>query len=177
MRSPGFCVPLYVSLNAATALFVFWGIAGSLAHSQEAPAPPAPHAGPVLPDTHVPPRSVGQKPGVVLHIDAPVSVHEKKCSDPEHTFNIKYDVTNNTTEPVNGAMRAMFNGVSLAPVGSAKLQLPPGKKASGVFVACCPSNGSFSARIDLQREEPSADQNSSTRHAYYAESSVNISCR
>lgn len=177
MRSHEIRVPLYVSVKAVTLSCVFWGIAGSIAHSQDSPALPIPHTRPVLPDTHVPPRPVAQKPGVVLHIDAPVSVNQKKCSEPEHTFNIKYNLINNTTEPANGTIRAMFNGVSLTPVGSAKLQLLPGKKASGVFTACCPSNGSFAARMDYQRDEPSAAHNSSTAHAYYTTDSVNISCR
>lgn len=177
MRSPEIRVSLHISLKAVTLSCVFWGIGGSIAHSQDSPAPPVPHTGPVLPDTHVPPRPVAQKPGVVLHIDAPVSVNQKKCSAPEHTFNIKYDVINNTTEPTNGTIRAMFNGVSLTPVGSAKLQLPPGRKASGAFTACCPASGSFAARMAYQRDEPSAAQGRPTGHIYYATDSVNISCR
>jgi hypothetical protein len=177
MRSPETRVSLYVPSRAATLACVFWGISGSVAHSQDSPAPPVPHARPVLPDTHVPPRPVAQEPGVVLHIDAPVSVADRKCSEPDHRFNIKYAVINNTTEPAKGTILAMFNGVSLTPVGSAKLELPPGKKAGGTFVACCPSSGSFAARMDYQRDEASAAQDRSTGHTYYASDSRNISCR
>jgi hypothetical protein len=174
MRSPEIRALLYLSLKAATLSSVFWGIAGTIAHSQDSPAPPAPHTRPVLPDTHVPPHSVAQKPGVVLHINAPVSVNQKRCSQPEHTFNIKYTLINNTTEPANGTIRGLFNGVSLTPVGSAKLQIPSGRQATGAFIACCPATGSFAARLDYQRDESSTARDKTTA---YASDSIHISCK
>lgn len=177
MRSHEIRVPLYVSLIAVALSSMFWAITGSLAHSQDSPPPPTPHVQPALPGTHVPPRSVGEQRRIVLHIDAPITVIQKQCSQPERTFNIKYNVVNNTAEVANGTIRASFNGVSLTPLGSAKVQLLPGKEASGMFTACCPSGGSFTAHMDYQRDEPSMAHNKVAGYGYYASDSVNISCR
>jgi len=46
-----------VSLRTVPFWCVLWGIAGPAAQSQERPTPPTPHARPVLPGTHVPPRA------------------------------------------------------------------------------------------------------------------------
>jgi hypothetical protein len=110
----------------------------------------------------------------VLHIDAPVSVNQVKCSEPSHTFNIRYNVINNTSELANGTVRAVFNGVSLTSVGSAKLQLLPGKQASGTFTACCPSSGSFKAGMEFHRDQSSTAQNKTGESVF---DSINISCR
>ena len=174
MKSHEFRTPLYVSLKAVTLWCLFWGIAGPIAHSQDSPAPPTPRTRPVLPGTHVPPPPVPQKLGIVLHIDGPVTVNRKMCG--EYTFEIKYSVTNNTTESAYGTIRAAFNRAWLTPVGSAKLnKLPPGKAASGAFTACCPSSGSFTAWMDY-RDKPSTAHNKIAGYPYYASDSLNISC-
>jgi hypothetical protein len=175
MRPYGVRIPLGVSAKSVTLWCVFWGITGPTALSQESPAPPTPHTGPVLSGTHVPPRPLSPKPGIVLHIDAPATVNQKKCGS--QTFDIKYSVINDTSEPANGTIRAAFNGVSLTPAGSAKLSnLPPGKQTSGAFSACCPSSGSFMARIEYHRNEPSAARNKATGDSDSVSDSVNISC-
>jgi hypothetical protein len=111
----------------------------------------------------------------VLHIDAPATVNQKKCT--AHTFDIKYGVINNTPEPANGTIRASFNGAWLTPVGSAKLQaLPPGKAASGAFTACCPSSGSFIALVEY-RDGPSTTDSKVTKYPYSASDSLKINCR
>jgi hypothetical protein len=172
MKSHEFRMPLYTPAKAVILWCAFWGIAGPVAHSQESPAPPAPHGGPVLPGTHVPPRPLPQILGIVLHIDGPTTVSQKKCT--EHTFNIKYSVINNTTEPATGTIRAAFNGASIMPVGSAKLNnLPPGKTASGAFTACCPSEGFFIAQMDY-RDEPSTAHN---KIPHSTSDTLNISCK
>lgn len=174
MKSHEFRMPLCVSLKAATLWCLFWAIAGPIAHSQQSATPPTPHAQPVLPGTHVPPRPAPQKLGIVLHIDGPSTVGQKKC--PEHTFDIKYRVVNNTTEPANGTIRAAFSGASVTPLGSAKVNnLPPGKAASGAFTACCPSSGSFTAWIEYH-DKPSTAQNKNTEDPYYGFDSLKIRC-
>jgi hypothetical protein len=174
MSSREFRMLPYVSLKAVTLRCLLAGIVASVAHSQESPPPPTPHSGLILPGTHVAPRAEPQKPGIVLHIDGPTTVNKKKCA--EHTFDIKYRVVNNTNEPANGTLRAMFSGASLTPLGSAKLNnLPPGKAASGAFAACCPSRGSFTAWIEY-RDKPSTAHNKNTEDPYYGFDSLKISC-
>ena len=169
-------VRLYFFPKAMTLWSVLWGAAAPLVHSQEHPAPPTPHKGPILPGTHVAPRLVSQKPGIVLRIDGPATVNQKKCA--RQTFDIRYSVINNTAAPANGVIRASFNGVLLTPVGSAKLHnLPPGKQASGMFTACCPASGSFTARMDYDREAPSTAHDKTAENAYSVSDSLNISCR
>src|SRR5690348_10709677 len=123
-------IPHHLRLKAMTLGCVLLGINGPAVRSQQSPAPPAPHTGPALPGTHMAPRPSPQKPGVVLHIEGPAIVNQKKCA--EHVFDIRYSVINNTVKPANGTIRIAFNGVSLNPTGSAKLNnLAPGREASG----------------------------------------------
>jgi hypothetical protein len=174
MSSHEFRMQLHLSVRAATLCWVLWGVAVPIAHTQESPAPPAPHTSPVLPGTHVAPSPTPQRLGIVLHINGPATVKQNRC--PASRFAIKYSVLNNTTELANGTLRATFNGVSLAPVGSAKLNnVPPGKAVSGAFTACCPSSGSFTASIDY-RDNPSTTQNKIIGAPYYASDSLKISC-
>lgn len=144
-------MPPNVPLKAVALTGLLSVTVGSTAHSQQAPAPPTPHTQPVLPGTHVPPSQVPQKLAIGLRIEAPTTVNQKMCA--QHTFGIKYTLTNNTTKLANGTIQAAFNGVRLQPVGSAKVtNLPPGKAAIGAFTACCPSTGSFTASMDYHGE-------------------------
>ena len=175
MKSNQFRVPLYGSMKIVMFSYLFWGIGGVIAYSQDTPVPPIPHARPVLPGTHVMPQPVVQKSDVVLHIDGPATAEQKQCT--QHTFALKYSVINHSTEPASGTIRATFNGISLTAVGSAKLNnLGPGKAANGAFTACCPSRGSFTASMEY-RDDSSSTQNKGTGHLHYASDSLNISCR
>lgn len=175
MRSDEFWMPAYASLKSVSLCCVLLELAGPVAHSQERPAPPTPHTEPVLPGTHVRPQPVSQRPDIVLRIDGPATVNQKKC--PENSFNINYTVINNTTKPINGTVRAAFNGAWLTPTGSAKLKnLPPGRAVSGAFTACCPSSGSFKASLDYH-DETSESNSKITGHSYNASDSINITCK
>jgi hypothetical protein len=163
------------SIRAVSLGGALWGLDGLLAHSQQPPAPPIAHTGPVLPGTHVPPRPLFEKPDVVLHIDGPITVTEKRCT--RHTFDIKYTVINHSGEPANGTIRATFKEVALDPVGPSKLNnLLPGKTTSGAFVACCPASGLFTARLEY-RDSPSESHADSASQVHYTSDSVNISCK
>lgn len=175
MKGAEFHKLLYVSMKVVTFGCLFGGMGWLIAHAQEKPSPPIPHTQSALPGTHVPPQPVIQRSDIVLHIDGPTTVNQKKCT--RQTFDLTYSVINHSTEPANGTIRAAFNGSWLTPVGSAKLtNLPPGKVASGTFTACCPSTGIFAARMEY-RDEPSKAQNVTTGHLYSASDTVNISCR
>ena len=168
-------MPLYVSLKVVTIGCLFWGADGRSAHAQENPSPPIPHTRPALPGTHVPPQPVIQRSDIVLHINGPTIVNQKSCT--QHTFDLAYSVTNHSTESANGTIRATFNGSTLTPIGSAKLNnLLPGKVASGAFIACCPAPGIFAARMEY-REEASKAPNDTTAHLHRTSDTVNISCK
>lgn len=61
----------YILQGSALVLCAFSGISGSAAYANGKPTPPAPHKGPVLPGTHVPPRPIPPKPRIAIRIDAP----------------------------------------------------------------------------------------------------------
>jgi len=149
---------------------LLWEV-GSLSYSQEPPTAPVPHSRPALPGTHVQPDPVLKKAGLVLHVDGPLVVEQKRCK--RDSFEIKYSVANQSVTPANGTILATLNGVELTPVGSAKLSLQPGKAISGAFTACCPANGLFPLRLEYSAE---ANQRATERVSVTAER-VNISCK
>jgi hypothetical protein len=92
MRSLQFRMPRHVSLKVAVLGCLFWGVAGSVAHSQDSPPPPTPHTRPILPGTHVPPRPAPQNPATVQQIDGSASVDQTKCA--QQTGNSKSGAAN-----------------------------------------------------------------------------------
>jgi hypothetical protein len=155
----------------AAVVCVLWGI-GFVAHSQESPAPPVPHARPDLPGTHVQPDPVLKESVIALHVDGPLVVEQKRCT--KDSFEIKYTVANHSAAPANGTILATLNGTGLTPVGSAKLtELQPGKAISGAFTACCPANGLFPLRLEFRGD---AGQKATERVSIAADP-VNISCK
>lgn len=154
---------------------MFWLVAFGASYSQDKPLPPIPHAQPVLPGTHVPPRPLSQNSDIMLRIDGPTTVSRKMCL--RETFEIKYSVINKSKEPANGAIRAAFNGTSLTPVASAKVdKLASGKVATGAFKACCPSVGSFTVQMDYS-DDPRSDHEKDGMRPRHASDSLNINCR
>lgn len=147
-------------------------LAGSISYSQQPPAAPLPHSRPDLPGTHVRPDPVLKSAGVVLHVDGPLVVEQKRCKQDD--FEIRYSVVNRSAAPMSGTIRAALNGVELIPVGTAKLsQLQPGKALAGAFLACCPANGLFPLRLEYRAEGPQAE----VAGVSITAEPVNISCK
>lgn len=164
---------IYV-INRAAVGFIAWSVVFA-ARADEHPVPPLPHARPSLPGTHVHPESIAQKLGLVLHVDGPFIVEQKRCQ--KDSFEIKFTVTNYSTEPATGALVGIFNGMALSPIGSAKLsELQPGKAMSGAFRACCPANGLFAFRLEYWDEAERARKKGPERLSSTF-NSANISCK
>lgn len=72
VRSHKISLRLYISFWCALS-----GLSTGLAYSHENPTPPTPHKRPVLPGTHVPPRPIPPKPGIVVRTERPGTIVQK----------------------------------------------------------------------------------------------------